>query len=234
MLNQVFNQYEISITDYQIEQFNQYFELLVQWNEKINLTTITEYNDVVKKHFLDSCLLLKLYSVKDFIGKSIIDVGTGGGFPGIPLSIMMPDTNFVLMDSLNKRIDFLKKVVDILKLSNVKLVHGRAEDLGQDCAYREQFDICVSRAVAALPLLLEYCSPFIRKEGCLYLYKSKKVNEEIRDSENALHLLNCKIRDNIELVNEDDYLRYLLEIEKVDHTPNKYPRKAGKPKKKPL
>lgn len=234
MLNQVFNQYEISITDYQIEQFNQYFELLVQWNEKINLTTITEYNDVVKKHFLDSCLLLKLYSVKDFIGKSIIDVGTGGGFPGIPLSIMMPNTNFVLMDSLNKRIDFLKKVVDILKLSNVKLVHGRAEDLGQDCAYREQFDICVSRAVAALPLLLEYCSPFIRKEGCLYLYKSKKVNEEIRDSENALHLLNCKIRDNIELVNEDDYLRYLLEIEKVDHTPNKYPRKAGKPKKKPL
>ena len=234
MLNQVFNQYEISITDYQIEQFNQYFELLVQWNEKINLTTITEYNEVVKKHFLDSCLLLKLYSVKDFIGKSIIDVGTGGGFPGIPLSIMMPNTNFVLMDSLNKRIDFLKKVVDILKLSNVKLVHGRAEDLGQDCAYREQFDICVSRAVAALPLLLEYCSPFIRKEGCLYLYKSKKVNEEIRDSENALHLLNCKIRDNIELVNEDDYLRYLLEIEKVDHTPNKYPRKAGKPKKKPL
>lgn len=234
MLNQVFNQYEISITDYQIEQFNQYFELLIQWNEKINLTTITEYNDVVKKHFLDSCLLLKLYSVKDFIGKSIIDVGTGGGFPGIPLSIMMPNTNFVLMDSLNKRIDFLKKVVDILKLSNVKLVHGRAEDLGQDCAYREQFDICVSRAVAALPLLLEYCSPFIRKEGCLYLYKSKKVNEEIRDSENALHLLNCKIRDNIELVNEDDYLRYLLEIEKVDHTPNKYPRKAGKPKKKPL
>lgn len=234
MLNQVFNQYEISITDYQIEQFNQYFELLIQWNEKINLTTITEYNDVVKKHFLDSCLLLKLYSVKNFIGKSIIDVGTGGGFPGIPLSIMMPNTNFVLMDSLNKRIDFLKKVVDILKLSNVKLVHGRAEDLGQDCAYREQFDICVSRAVAALPLLLEYCSPFIRKEGCLYLYKSKKVNEEIRDSENALHLLNCKIRDNIELVNEDDYLRYLLEIEKVDHTPDKYPRKAGKPKKKPL
>ncbi len=234
MLNQVFNQYEISITDYQIEQFNQYFELLIQWNEKINLTTITEYNDVVKKHFLDSCLLLKIYSVKDFIGKSIIDVGTGGGFPGIPLAIMMPDTDFVLMDSLNKRIDFLKKVVDILKLSNVKLVHGRAEDLGQDCAYREQFDICVSRAVAALPLLLEYCSPFIRKEGCLYLYKSKKVNEEINDSENALHLLNCKIRNNIELVNEDDYLRYLLEIEKVDHTPDKYPRKAGKPKKKPL
>lgn len=234
MLNQVFNQYEISITDYQIEQFNQYFELLIQWNEKINLTTITEYNDVVKKHFLDSCLLLKIYSVKDFIGKSIIDVGTGGGFPGIPLAIMMPDTDFVLMDSLNKRIDFLKKVVDILKLSNVKLVHGRAEDLGQDCAYREQFDICVSRAVAVLPILLEYCSPFIRKEGCLYLYKSKKVNEEINDSENALHLLNCKIRNNIELVNEDDYLRYLLEIEKVDHTPDKYPRKAGKPKKKPL
>ncbi len=233
-MKELFNQYGISIADDQVQKFKQYFDLLIKWNEKINLTTITQYDDVIKKHFLDSCLLLKEFPISFFYNKKIIDVGTGAGFPGIPLSIMLPDTDFVLVDSLKKRIDFLKEIIEVLNLKNVDLIHGRAEDLGQNQKYREQFDICVSRAVAALPLLLEYCSPFIKKDGFLYLYKSKKVIQEVQKSENALNLLNCVIQDTVTLVDEEDYLRYLVGIKKVDHTPKKYPRKAGKPKKKPL
>lgn len=233
-MKKLFSNYDISISDKQIEQFKNYYDLLIEWNEKINLTAITEYEDVIKKHFLDSCLLLKVYSSEEFSGKSIIDVGTGAGFPGIPLAILMPETEFTLIDSLNKRIDFLKIVLEQLGLENVKLVHGRAEDLGKDSLYREQFDYCVSRAVASLPLLLEYCSPFIKKDGYLYLYKSKKVTQEIEEAENALNILNCILHKNVEITNEEDYIRYLLEIRKIEFTPDKYPRKAGKPKKKPL
>lgn len=233
-VKELFYKYGITLTDEQEQNYKQYFNLLMKWNEKINLTTITDYDDVVKKHFLDSCLLLKVISISNLSDKKIIDVGTGAGFPGIPLAIMLPSTEFVLVDSLNKRIDFLRETVTVLNLKNVTLVHGRAEDLGRDEKYREEFDVCVSRAVAALPLLLEYCSPFIKKEGYLYFYKSKKVIQEMQDSENALNLLNCVIQNNIKLVDEDDYLRYLIEIRKADYTPDKYPRKAGKPKKKPL
>jgi 16S rRNA (guanine527-N7)-methyltransferase len=208
--------------------------LLIECNQKINLTTITEYNEVVKKHFLDSSLLLRLFPTDSLKNKMAIDVGTGAGFPGIPLSILLPETNFLLVDSLNKRIDFLHEVVKKLELKNVKLVHGRAEDLGQNSEYREQFDFCISRAVAPLPLLLEYCSPFIKKDGYLYLYKSKKSQEEIEQSTNALDVLNCKLENNYELAKEEDYVRYLLIIKKYENTPEKYPRKAGKPKKKPL
>lgn len=234
LVKKLFCKYDIFITDEQIEKFDLYYKLLIQWNKNMNLTTITDYDDVIKKHFLDSCLLLKVFPVSEFNNKKIIDVGTGAGFPGIPLAIMLQDTEFVLLDSLNKRIDFLTETVKKLNLKNVSLIHGRAEDLGRDNGYREQFDVCVSRAVAALPLLLEYCSPFIKKGGLLYFYKSIKAIQEIQDSENALQLLNCVIQNNQKVVDEKDYLRYLIEIEKVDFTPDKYPRKAGKPKKKPL
>lgn len=233
-MKDLFSLYNISIDDYQIEKFNRYYELLIDWNQKINLTTITEYQEVIKKHFFDSCLLLMKYPKEMFSNKHIIDVGTGGGFPGIPLAILLPEAKFTLIDSLNKRIDFLKIVIDELQLNHVNLVHGRAEDLGQNVKYREQFDYCVSRAVAALPLLLEYCSPFIKKNGLLYLYKSKKVTQEIQVAENALKILNCQVKENIQLISDMEYERFVLEIEKVDNTPSKYPRKAGKPKKKPL
>ncbi len=233
-MNRIFDQYHISISKEQMDMFDLYYQLLVEWNEKINLTTITEYEEVVKKHFLDSCLLLKEYKLNYFDGKSIIDIGTGAGFPGIPLAIMNPNASFTLVDSLNKRIDFLQVVVKKLGLKNIKLFHGRAEDYGRNVEFRENFDYCVSRAVAGLPLLLEYCSPFIKKNGCLLLYKSKKVTQEIEEANNALQILNCSLTTNIQLSDEEDFERYVLCIEKIEHTPDKYPRKAGIPKKKPL
>lgn len=234
MIYEQFQTYNITLVDEQVKKFHLYYELLIDWNKKINLTAITEYSEVVKKHFLDSCLLLKEYNQTIFKKKSIIDVGTGAGFPGIPLAILLPDTSFTLMDSLNKRIEFLKIVVEKLGLTNVTLYHGRAEDFGKDKDFREKYDYCVSRAVAGLPLLLEYCSPFIIKNGSLLLYKSKKVSQEIDEASNALTLLNCCVSQNILLVEEEDFERYLLQIDKVDNTPDNYPRRAGKPRKKPL
>lgn len=233
-MKDLFAKYDIDIDENQINLFHKYYDLLIHWNTRMNLTTITEYDDVLKKHFLDSTLLLAKYSKESFKEKKVIDVGTGAGFPGIPLSIFLPDTEFVLLDSLNKRIEFLSVVVDELELHNVKLIHGRAEDFGKDEHYREKFDFCVSRAVASLPLLLEYCSCFIKVNGNLLLYKSKRANEEIEDSENALDILNCKMGECITLAEETDYQRYLIQIVKYDPTPSKYPRKAGKPKKSPL
>ena len=164
----------------------------------------------------------------------MIDIGTGAGFPGIPLAIMMPDTNFTLIDSLNKRIHFLEIVIDELQLKNVRLFHGRAEDYGKDNNFREQFDFCVSRAVAPLPTLLEFCSPFIKVDGNLLLYKSKKSEDEMREAKHALSELNCTISDICELWKDESIERYILNIKKYNQTPDKYPRRAGKPKKKPL
>lgn len=233
-MKQIFKKYNIEITNEQVDKFNKYFELLIYWNKKINLTSITDYDEVVKKHFLDSVLLLSTYDNNLFVDKNIIDLGTGAGFPGIPLAILLSQSHFVLVDSLNKRIDFLKIVISDLKLNNVELIHSRAEDLGQNANYREQFDFCVSRAVAELPLLLEYCSPFINVDGYLLLYKSKKISSEIEISNNALNELKCSVNNLIKLSDDIDYERYILEIRKVGSTPDKYPRKAGKPKKKPL
>lgn len=214
--------------------FDKYFELLIEWNKKINLTSITERNEVITKHFIDSVLLLSHYSENYFENKEVIDIGTGAGFPGIPLAIMMPNTNFTLIDSLNKRIHFLEIVIDELQLKNVRLFHGRAEDYGKDNDFREQFDFCVSRAVAPLPTLLEFCSPFIKVDGNLLLYKSKKSEDEIREAKHALSELNCTISDICELWKDESIERYILNIRKDNQTPDKYPRRAGKPKKKPL
>lgn len=233
-IRQVFSKNEIEISQDQIKMFDIFYQLLVEWNKKINLTAITDYEEVVQKHFLDSCLLLKECPKQSFEKKLIVDVGTGAGFPGIPLAILLPDTQFTLIDSLNKRIDFLSVVVKELDLKNIRLFHGRAEEFGKDKNFREQFDYCVSRAVASLPLLLEYCSPFVKVNGSLLLYKSKKVSQEIEDAENALHVLNCQIIRCIEVLMEQNLQRFVLEIEKKDSTPEKYPRKTGKPKKYPL
>lgn len=233
-MQDLFRNYGIELDQTRIDKFEKYYELLIQENQKMNLTTITKYDDVVKKHFLDSCLILKDIPFSYFENKVVLDLGTGAGFPGIPLAIMLPNTSFTLVDSLNKRIEFLELIVDALGLTNVELIHGRAEDLGRNDKYREQFDICVSRAVAALPLLLEYCSPFIKVEGNLFLYKSKKITQEIEEAKNAFHILNCNIEKILNLADEKDYERYILKINKNNFTPNKYPRKAGKPKKNPL
>lgn len=233
-MKDLFASYHIKIDEKQIMLFRKYYDLLIEWNAKMNLTTITEYGDVIKKHFLDSCLLLGKYPKDYFSEKRIIDVGTGAGFPGIPLAIFLPDTEFLLLDSLNKRIEFLSVVVSELGLKNISLIHGRAENFGKDEQYREQFDFCVSRAVASLPLLLEYCSPFIKVNGILFFYKSKKTQEEIQKSDRALHILNCEVTDCITLSEEADYERYLLQITKNESTPEQYPRREGKPKKSPL
>ena len=233
-MRKLFDNYNIDLSDDEIEKFQNYYELLIDWNEKINLTTITRYEEVIKKHFLDSVLILSKMDKAEFDGKSIIDVGTGAGFPGIPLAILLSNTKFTLIDSLRKRIDFLSIVIKEIGLTNVSLVHGRAEELGRNEIYREMFDLSISRAVASLPILLEYCSPFIKKNGELLLYKSLKSDKEIEDSDNALNKLNCKVRENLELCNEDEYYRSVVIIDKFDSTPDKYPRNPGKPKKKPL
>lgn len=233
-MKQIFDENKIKINQIQIEMFDVFYQLLIEWNKKINLTAITDYEEVIQKHFLDSCLLLKKCPKERFEYKKVIDVGTGAGFPGIPLAILLKDTQFTLMDSLNKRIEFLSIVIKELDLTNVQLFHGRAEEFGRNENFREQFDFCVSRAVASLPLLLEYCSPFVKVDGSLLLYKSKKISQEIEDAANALNVLNCHIVECMEVLNKQNLQRFVLEIEKKEHTPEKYPRKAGKPKKYPL
>ena len=233
-IKQIFYENKIKINQIQIEMFDVFYQLLIEWNKKMNLTAITDYEEVIQKHFLDSCLLLKKCPKQRFEYKKVIDVGTGAGFPGIPLAILLKDTQFTLMDSLNKRIEFLSIVIKELDLTNIQLFHGRAEEFGKNENFREQFDFCVSRAVASLPLLLEYCSPFVKVDGSLLLYKSKKISQEIEDAANALNVLNCHIVECMEVLNKQDLQRFVLEIEKKEHTPEKYPRKAGKPKKYPL
>lgn len=229
-----FNKYGLLLDETMSNQFDKYYELLIDWNQRMNLTTITDRDEVLQKHFIDSVLLLTKYDKTEFENKTVIDVGTGAGFPGIPLAIMLPQTNFILIDSLDKRITFLKTVLEKLGLSNVTLYHGRAEDFGKDTSFREQFDYCVSRAVAPLPILLEYCSPFIKVDGSLLLYKSIKTDQEVDESKHALDELNCKIGEICTLSDDEDYKRYIVEIHKIKETPTKYPRKAGKPKKNPL
>ena len=222
----------ISLTPKQLGQFELFYKMLIETNKSMNLTAITDEDEVIEKHFIDSLSCRRVVDMSQI--RTCIDVGTGAGFPGIPLAIMLPQTNFVLIDSLDKRITFLKTVLEELGLSNVTLYHGRAEDFGKDTSFREQFDYCVSRAVAPLPILLEYCSPFIKVDGSLLLYKSIKTDQEVDESKHALDELNCKISEICTLSDDEDYKRYIIEIHKINETPTKYPRKAGKPKKNPL
>lgn len=225
----------VELSDTQVTQFFQYFELLVQWNQVMNLTAITEMGDVVTKHFVDSLLLnQKLLQIKtsQFY---CIDVGTGAGFPGIPLKIAFPQLEVVLLDSLNKRVGFLNEVTEKLGLSGITAVHGRAEDFGRDPKYREQFDLCVSRAVANLSTLAEYCMPFVKKGGMFVSYKSGKAGEEIAQAKKAVHVLGGEIdpQESV-LLPGTDVERTFVIIKKLGITPKKYPRKAGVPGKTPI
>ncbi len=227
--------WNLKLSSYQEKQFLAYFQLLIEWNAKMNLTGITEFYEVCDKHFLDSIAMCQVY---DFTRKeeiSLIDVGTGAGFPGIPLKIMFPELKLTLLDSLQKRIRFLDAVVSTLDLANVELIHGRAEDIARDDVYREKFDVATSRAVANLSSLSEICLPFVKNQGVFISYKTEKAEEEIINSIHALELLNGKIDDVIFYVLPNTELsRSLVVIHKEGLTKNKYPRKAGVPFKKPL
>lgn len=217
----------------QMNSFILYKELLKEWNEKINITSITDDIEIDIKHFLDS---LTPAVTNMFDGnKKIIDVGTGGGFPGLPLKIYNKELDVTLLDSLNKRIIFLNEVIKSLELKRINAIHGRAEELGRKEEYREQYDICISRAVASLDTLSEYCMPFVKKGGYFISMKGPDVDEEIIQSEKGIKILGGKVVDKkIFTLPESDINHSLIIIEKIKETPTKYPRAGGKPKKDPL
>lgn len=223
----------VNLTDSQIQQFILYYEMLTEWNQFMNLTAITEYDDVMKKHFIDSISLCKAYDVSKNI--NCIDVGTGAGFPGLVLKIAYPNLQITLLDSLNKRIQFLDAVIEKTGLNGIEAIHGRAEDLAKPGQLREKFDLCVSRAVANLSTLSEYCLPFVKEGGCFISYKSEKISEEMKAAGNAISILGGEIKKQVEFMLPDsDIYRNLFVIEKKKATPIKYPRKAGIPAKEPL
>ncbi|MGN0298167.1 MAG: 16S rRNA (guanine(527)-N(7))-methyltransferase RsmG [Lachnospiraceae bacterium] len=227
----------IHLTDQQAQQFYRFYELLIEKNKVMNLTAITEFEEVVQKHFVDSCLtyphLKTLYS--DFSKVSMIDVGTGAGFPGIPLKIVFPEMSVCLLDSLNKRILFLDEVIADIGLTNIQTVHARAEDGGRNPQLREQFDLCVARAVANLSVLSEYCLPFIKPNGYFIPYKAGNAQEEIQQSKKAIFLLSSKLKSVHETTLPDsDIQRTVITIQKQQTLAKKYPRKAGLPSKNPL
>lgn len=223
----------ITLSDKQIEQFLIYYEMLVEWNEVMNLTAITEYEEVMKKHFLDSITLNQAFDVTKEC--TVIDVGCGAGFPGLALKIAYPNLKITLLDSLNKRINFLNAVIDKLGLTDIETIHGRAEDFAKAGKLRETFDVAVSRAVANLSTLSEYCLPYVKVGGYFIPYKSEKVRSEIEAAGKALSILGGSLENKIEFTLPDtDYYRNLLLIKKNKPTPNKYPRKAGLPSKEPI
>ena len=237
-LKEICNKINIEIDDNQINQFDKYYEFLIEKNKVMNLTAITEKEDVILKHFVDSIAIIpylkELYNL-DSNKLSIIDIGTGAGFPGIPLKIMLPEIKFTLLDSLNKRISFLNDVIDLLDIKNIETIHGRAEDYASNNSYREKYDLCVSRAVANLSTLSEYCIPFVKRDGLFISYKAGDCEEEINNSKNAIKLLGGKIQKVEDFVlPESDASRVFVMIKKISNTEKKYPRKAGIPSKKPL
>lgn len=260
--------FEICLTEEQTEKFMDYYELLIEWNSFMNLTAITDFDEVILKHFVDSLAIYQISAFKnkleipgikmsgqnDFVKNnpedimlfnnnkqakscsvSLIDVGTGAGFPGIPLKIVFPELKVMLLDSLNKRVKFLNTVIDRLDLKDIEAVHGRAEDLARREEYREQYDFCVSRAVANLSTLTELCIPFVKKGGYFISYKSEKISEEYAAGKKAIDILGGKLEDILEYqLPDSDINRSLLVIKKEKNIPKKYPRKAGTPAREPL
>ena len=221
------------LTDRQKEQYERYFELLVEWNEKINLTAITEKDEVYLKHFYDSIAPI-LQGLIENQPIRLLDIGAGAGFPSLPMKILLPELDVTIIDSLNKRINFLHLLAEELGLSGVHFYHGRAEDFAQDKAFRAQFDIVTARAVARMQVLSELTIPYLKVGGRLLALKASNAPEELEEAKNALNLLFSKVEDNLqyELPNGDP--RYITLVEKKKETPNKYPRKAGMPNKRPL
>lgn len=223
--------FEEEIDDNKIQKFYDYMNLLVEWNKKINLTAITEEKDIILKHFVDSLTVLKY--IKE--NKSIVDVGTGAGFPGIPLAIMNESLKITLVDSLNKRINFLNEVCSKIMLKNTKAIHSRAEEFGQDNNYRESYDIAISRAVSNLTVLAEYLLPLVKVGGKIICMKGPDIEEELKQAKSAIDILGGKFErcDNFCLP-KSDISRNIIIINKIKETPKKYPRKAGTPAKTPL
>ena len=234
-----FSTFGIELSDHQLDQFNKYYELLVEWNSFMNLTGITEFDDVCKLHFVDSISACKYF---DFSSSSysLIDIGTGAGFPGIPLKIVFPQLQVTLFDSLNKRLKFLDEVINQLDLNStgsITTLHGRAEDyaIKKEGSLRETYDIVVSRAVANMATLSEYCLPYVKVGGKFIAYKSEKASEELTDAKGAIHLLGGKLISSNEFVlPETDVQRTICIVNKIEPTSKKYPRKAGIPSKQPL
>ena len=231
LLENAVKEFKITLSEEQKAQFIQYYELLIEWNKVMNLTGITEFDEVLEKHFEDSLSLIRVVDLNHNL--KIMDLGTGAGFPGIPLKIAFPNLKITLADSLNKRILFLQEVIDELQLKDIAAIHGRAEDLARDAAYREQYDLCVSRAVANLSTLAEYCLPFVKIGGRFVSYKSGECDEEVQDAKSSVFLLGGKVKD-VTKFELGDAKRSFIAIEKVAGTSKKYPRKAGVPSKTPL
>ena len=230
-----FNNYieklDLTLTEKQIEKFYNYMNLLIEWNKKINLTAIVEPKEIILKHFIDSLTIVK-YIKK---GETIIDIGTGAGFPGIPLKIVRDDLKITLADSLNKRINFLNEVINKLDLKNIETIHTRAEELGKNKKYREKFDVATSRAVANMSTLSEYLIPFIKVEGRCICMKGSDIDAELESAKNAINILGCEIesKDKFYLPNSD-LGRSIVILKKLKNTPSKFPRKAGTPAKEPI
>lgn len=221
----------ISLSEEQLQQFTDYYELLVETNKVMNLTAITEFDEVIEKHFLDSLSLYKIYNLKQDI--TILDMGTGAGFPGIPLKIAFSEIEITLADSLNKRIRFLQEVVEKLGLKKITAIHARAEELARNQNYREQFDLVVSRAVANLSTLSEYCLPFAKEGGNFISYKAGEIEEEVNKAKKAISILGGKLEDVYKFDLYEQKRSFVI-IEKQKKTPKAYPRKAGTPTKEPL
>lgn len=223
----------IELNDVQKQQFHKYYELLIEWNKVMNLTGITEYEEVNEKHFVDSVAIVKALKMDEI--HSVIDIGTGAGFPGIPLKIAFPHLHVVLLDSLKKRVNFLDTVIKELDLKDIKTLHGRAEDYAKKIEYREKFDLCVSRAVANLASLSEYCIPYIRVGGMFISYKSGNIDEELEQSKKAVNVLGGAVLDTVKFqLPGTEIGRAFVKIEKKKSTAKKFPRKAGLPTKEPI
>ena len=233
ILRQGINGFGIEANDQMIDDLKTYREILVDWNQKMNLTGIEEEKEVFIKHFLDSISAVSNGYIKD--GISLIDVGTGAGFPGLPLKICLRNIKLTLLDSLNKRINFLQEVSNNLGIDDIKFIHGRAEDFGKDSEYREQYDVATARAVAGLPVLMEFCVPFIKVGGHFVCLKGPNANLELEESKGAMEALGIEFIEKIDIELPDSDLKHnILVFKNVKNTPEKYPRKAVKPAKSPL
>lgn len=223
----------ISVNDKILQDFKVYREVLVDWNQKMNLTGIEEEREVYIKHFLDSISAITNNYIKD--GMSIIDVGTGAGFPGLPLRICLKNVKLTLLDSLNKRINFLQEVSAKVGIDDIEFIHGRAEDFGKDENYREKYDIATARAVAGLPVLIEFCAPFIKLGGYFVCLKGPNANLELEEAKKAIEVMGLEFVEKIDVkLPELDLSHNILVFKKIKNTPEKYPRKAGKPSKNPI